>query len=128
MTAPWQEDLAAVREIVDETLGEAITVTPWVQGDYVSGPDPARPPFDVTAVLVVGAGDEANLSGGSGTTWRLMIPVGSAELHVDPDRFPGMLGVRQGDRVTAPVRGQDFEVLRIDRGQKNRLVLRLGVV
>ncbi len=129
MTAPWKDDLAAVREITDETFGETVTVTPWASGDWSSGPDASRPPFDVLAVLVVGAGDQANLSGGDGTSWRARIPVGSAELHVDSDRFPDILGARQDDRIEAPERGgQEYEILRVDRGQKNRLVLRLGVI
>ncbi|MBB4287671.1 hypothetical protein [Roseospira goensis] len=123
----WRDRLARVRQAVDGQFGEAVTVTPQAAGDFSSGPDPARPAFPLVGVLVTGQGDQSNLDGGAARSWRVSIPVSEAELHVDPDAWPGVLDVRQGDHLTADDRGgTPYEVLRIDRGHRNRIVLRLG--
>lgn len=123
----WRDRLARVRRAVDAHLGESVTVTPQAAGDFATGPDPSRSAFPLAGVLVTGQGDQSNLDGGEARSWRASIPVGEAELHVDPDAWPAVTAVQTGDHLTADERdGTPYEVLRIDRGQRNRIVLRLG--
>jgi len=123
----WRDRLARVRQAVDGQFGEAVTVTPHVTGDFATGPDLARPSFPLAGVLTTGQGDQSNLGGGDARSWRASIPVGEAELHVDPDTWPAVATVQIGDHLTADDRdAASFEVLRIDRGHRNRIVLRLG--
>ncbi len=123
----WRDRLARVRRAVDSQLADAVTVSPQACSDYANGPDPERPPFPLAGVLVAGEGDQASLGGTNARSWRASIPAGEAELHVDPEAWPTVLEVRQGDHLTADDRGgAPYEVLRIDRSQRNRIILRLG--
>jgi len=127
MPPDWRDNLTRVRRAVDTHFAEAVTVTPQAMGDFASGPDPERPAFTLAGVLVVGEGDQATLGGADARSWRASIPVGEAEVHVDPDTWPDVVTVEAGDHLTAEDRGgTPYEVLRIDRGQRNRVVLRLG--
>lgn len=127
----WQDRLARVRKAVDREIAEAVRVVPMRAASQYAGPspDPAREVLDLAGVLHVGEGDQTNLDGGMKTSWMARIPVGKAEVHVDPVRFPAILEVRQGDRIEAVDRGGvAFEVARIDRNRRNRLTLRLNVI
>lgn len=90
--------------------------------------DPARPPVIIEAILRVGGGEEAAVSGlRVDASWQTRISAQPAKLHIDRKAHPG-LEFRQGDEVRALSRqGQPwFGVLAVDDRGETRLVLQLG--
>lgn len=128
--SPWAERLARVRASVDRELAETLQAQPMVKSQYGgASADASRPDFDFAAVLVVGRGDEGNLSGGTSRSWLISVPFGQAEMQVDPDAWPACAALREGDRIVAPDRGDaSFEIARVDGRRRNRLVFRLNVL
>ena len=91
--------------------------------------DPDRAEFDFSAMLLVGQGEAGNLAGGNSVTWLSRIPLGEAEMQVDPDAWPAARSLRPGDRIVADDRGDvSFEIARAEGRRRNRLVFRLNVL
>lgn len=119
-------DLAAARVHLAERsrklFGEEVQVTPGTMGDERWEADPARPPFAAIVHPVFSAGDDSTLSGGKSGSWMARIAVGPASVEVDFTAYPEALGVRRKDRLTMPARGATFEIDRVDRQGRDRLV------
>jgi hypothetical protein len=127
MPSGWKARLPRVREINDRFHGEAVRLLPMREDAYAGAvEDTDRQAVDLVAVLRVGAGGDANLNGSNEAAWSARVPVFPATLHVDTDRYPLAGTVGRGDHILALDRDQvRFEVARIDRRQRSRLVLQL---
>ncbi|MBN9443680.1 hypothetical protein [Bosea sp. (in: a-proteobacteria)] len=126
--ALWPDRLARVRASVDRELADPITARPQRVSQYGgSSPDPDRAAFDLAGVLLVGEGGQADLAGGNTGTWLARIPVGEAELQIDPDAHPQARNLRKGDLIVAEQRsGAVYEIARVEPPRRNRIVLRLA--
>lgn len=129
----WQDRIARVRQSVDRELGDEIRVLPkdTSTGGQYGGvtPDINRPEFDVVGVLRIGEGQSSNMEGGIKSEWKIRLPAGTAELRVDPARFPLALKVVEGDMLRAKNRNnQLFQVNRVDRLNRLRVVFTLTLV
>lgn len=124
----WPDRLARVRASVDRELADLLTAHPQRLSQYGgAAPDPDRPAFDLAGILLVGEGGESDLSGGNSGTWLARIPVGEAELQLDPAGWPAARNLRKGDLVVATQRGGAvYEIARVDPPRRNRIVLRLA--
>ena len=130
MPVVWQDRLARMRQAIDGALADRITVKPLAAA-AVKGrvADPARAEFTASGLLRAYRADSANLNGSTEAAWHSRIGVGRFELFVDASVHPSIAGVRQGDVIVANDRGNaQYEVLRVDRGQRSRTVLYLGAV
>lgn len=90
--------------------------------------DPARPSVTIEAILRVGDGEGAAVSGlRVDASWRTRISAQPAKLHIDRKAYPGLV-FRQGDEIRALAReGQPwFRVFAVDDRGETRLVLQLG--
>lgn len=134
MPPVWKERLARVRRAVDANFGDTVRVTPMLRGgrdaQYLGRvADPDRPSFECIAILQVKAGDTSGQARPANEDEALRMPVGDIFLHVDPDTYPDILGVTNGDVVEALDRGGErFEVIRPDRRMRNRMVFRLRAI
>lgn len=54
MPSRFAEAMAAADVALDAHMGEDVQVTPMRRGDFAAVPDPDRPAFDVTALVVDG--------------------------------------------------------------------------
>ncbi len=130
MTSARQDRLARVRQAVDGVHADPVRITPMQAASQYkpAGPDTNRAAFDAAGPLAIGTGDDETLAGDARTGWTARIPVGQAELSIDPVTYPLVLTVKKGDLVSAPDRQPplSFEVVRVDRGQVTRRVLRLA--
>ena len=119
-------DLANARVHLAEksrkTFGEEVVVTPGSMGDEHWQADPTRPAFGAIIHPVFAAGDEASLAGGRSGGWMARISVGPASVEIDFFAYPQALAVRPKDRLTMPARNTTFEINRIDRQGRDRLV------
>ncbi|MCF6199264.1 MAG: hypothetical protein L3J67_07690 [Hyphomicrobiaceae bacterium] len=52
MVSPFAKAVADMNVHLDEHMGEMIRITPMVEGDFDVSPDPARPAFEVKALVV----------------------------------------------------------------------------
>ncbi len=129
MTGPWKNHLAGLRQVVDANLGERFKVEPMLTGQYGSGPDPARPVFDIEQAHLRVAGGQDDLGGIGSRSWSTLLAGGEAEIHIDPEIYPSATSLRKGDQITALNRAGEprFEVSRLDRDQKSRLVIQLSL-
>ncbi len=105
-----------------QTFGEEAVVTPGSMGDERWQADPTRPAFDTIVHPVFAAGDDASLAGSRSGGWMARIPIGPASVEVDFVAYPKALAVRPKDRLTLPARNTTFEINRIDRQGRDRLV------
>lgn len=134
MPPVWRDRLARTRQIVDANLGDTVLVTPMLRSgrdaQYLGcSADPNRPAFECVAILQVKAGDTSGQSRPANEDDALRMPVGDIFLHVDPDTYPEILGVTNGDVIEALDRnGERFEVIRPDRRMRNRMVFRLRAI
>lgn len=126
--ALWPDRLARVRASVDRELADLITARPQRVSQYGgTSPDPDRATFDLQGVLLVGEGGQSDLAGGNTGMWLARIPIGEAELQIDPDAHPKARNLRKGDLLVAEQRGgQVYEIARVDPPRRNRIVLRLA--
>jgi hypothetical protein len=130
MPPVWKERLARVRQANDANFGEAFSATPTVRDQYVgSTPDPDRPAFSFTGILKVTDGERSGLARPANEDIENRPTVGDTILHVDPDTYPAIIGLTVGDVVSADDRGGvRYEISRVDRRMRNRLVFRLMVL
>lgn len=126
--ALWPDRLARVRASVDRELADLLTARPQRVSQYGgSSPDPDRATFELAGVLLVGEGGQSDLAGGNTGTWLARIPVGEAELQIDPDVHPEARNLRKGDLIVAEQRGGVvYEIARVEPPRRNRIVLRLA--
>lgn len=122
MSALFHDIRDAVIADVDALLGEAIRVSPMLDGS----PDPARAQVEVQAVLRTGEQATQRFSpsrGAAGAVTAANAPFGKATLHVDRATHPTLV-VKTGDRVRALDReGQPvFAVEHLDGSTHHRLV------
>lgn len=119
-------DLANARVHLAEqsrkTFGEEVVVTPGSMGDERWQADPERPAFDAIVHPVFSAGDETSLAGGRTSAWMARLAVGPASVEVDFTAYPAALSARTKDRLTLTARNAIFEINRVDRQGRNRLV------
>lgn len=110
---------------VDKMFAEPVRLSFLKNGTV----DPSRVAVEIEAVLRVGGGEQTNIAGGSGSTWRTQLAAGKAELHINRATYAGPQP-KAGDRVRALSRhGQPwFECLRVDDRGEVRLVLELGEI
>lgn len=111
MTSTREARLARVRGAVDREHAEPIRVLPTRPGDFGAIDDPDRVAFDAVAIPIVSEASERNLSGGRA---------------IDPAAWPLAPSVRVGDAVVLVDRDATFEVARVDRDGRSRLVWRLS--
>lgn len=126
--ALWPDRLARVRASVDRELADLLTARPQRVSQYGgSSPDPDRAAFGLAGVLLVGEGGQSDLAGGNTGTWLARIPVGEAELQIDPDAHPKARNLCKGDLIVAEQRGGAvYEIARVEPPRRNRIVLRLA--
>jgi len=119
-------DLAAARVHLAEqsrkTFGEEAKVKPGNMGDERWEADPARQAFDVVVHPVFSAGDEASLAGGRTNGWMARLAIGPASVEVDFKAYPEALSAKAKDRLTLTARNATFEINRVDRQGRDRLV------
>lgn len=116
--------------IVDRQLGEEVRVVPLSAASEYGTPQQGDA-FTLTGVLTVGEGEESGLAGNRVQSWRARLPRGEAELAVDPAAYPAARTIVKGEIIetTAEFRdGARYQVTRVDRGQKGRLVFRLTAI
>ena len=134
MVPVWKGRLARVRQAVDANHGDTVRVTPTLRNSrdaqYLGATvDPSRPAFECIGILQVKGGDTSGRARPANEDDALRMPVGDIFLHVDPDTYPAILGVTNGDLIEALDRnGERFEVLRPDRRMRNRMVFRLRAI
>ena len=109
---------------VDRVFAEPVYLSFFNAEDCL---DPARPPLEIEAILVVGEGKVTALSSSNRGTWRTRLAAQKAELHIDQVKYPNII-VRARDKVKALARsGQPwFEVAAVDDRGSTRLVLQLA--
>lgn len=126
MTTTRAARLARVRGAVDREHGEPIRVLPKIVGDFGRTDDPDRAAFDAVGVPIVAAASERNLSGGRALGWTAQVAVQPVALAVDPVAWPAAPTVVVGDAVELVARSVTFEVARVDRDGRSRLVWSLA--
>jgi hypothetical protein len=119
-------DLAAARQHLAEqsrkTFGEDAKVMPGNMGDERWEADPSRPAFDVIIHPVFSTGDETSLAGGRTNGWMARLAIGPASVEVDFIAYPAALSTKAKDRLTLTARNATFEIARVDRQGRDRLV------
>ncbi len=126
MTSLRAARLARVRGAVDREHGEPVRIEPKILGEFGRADDPARPAFDAVGVPIVSTGTQRNLSGGRAMDWTAQVGVQAVALAIDASAWPRAGTVGVGDAVLFTERGAAFEVVRIDRDGRSRLLWRLG--
>lgn len=127
MPPVWIDRLARVRKTLDSNFGDEMRALPRAVSQYNGAvADATRAEFDFIALLKIGEGNSPNLQGGIRSTWKARLPAGSAEMRVDVTVYPLAETLKDGDHVRANNRDEAvFEINRIDRSQRNRLVFML---
>lgn len=127
MPPAWIDRLARVRKTLDTNFGDELRALPRAVSQYNGNvADTARAEFDFVALLKVGTGDTPNLEGGIKSSWKVRLPAGKAEMRVDADVYPAIETLKPGDQIRAKNRDDaTFEIDRVDRNQRNRLVFQL---
>lgn len=119
-------DLASARlhlaERSRQLFGEEVQVTPGIMGDERWQADPSRAAFAAIVHPLFSPGDDSSLAGSKGGAWMARIAVGPASVEVDFVAYPDAISVRRKDRVTLTQRGETFEIDRVDRQGRGRLV------
>ncbi|AXS39263.1 hypothetical protein [Breoghania sp. L-A4] len=129
MAGPWKTRLAFARRAIDAEFGETFRVEPMRKSQYQGAvADPDRAPFTLEIAHLRNHGGEDDLGGAGSKSWSVLIAGGAAELHVDPDSYPLARTILKGDQIVALDRNSEprFEVARLDRDQRNRLVFQLA--
>ncbi len=80
MASPFDEIDAAGQAVIAAHLGEAVTFTGMIGGDYSNAPDPYRPPLTVTAVVALSPRTGAMAEGIQGRS-----SAGSARVHTSSE-------------------------------------------
>jgi len=118
--------------VIDEHLGERVRVVPMKSSQYSGGiADPDRDPFELVGQLGGPTASDINLAGNRNNTWDARVGIGETMFAVDPVRFPASLTAQKGDRaevIDAHRVGVTYQIVRVDRGQKSRLIFDLNTI
>jgi hypothetical protein len=107
---------------VDHVFAEPVRL--WFY-DADQNVDPSRPAREIEAILVIGEGRAASVTGAG--SWRTRVAAQKSELHIDRVKYPDIV-VRINDKLAALSRPGEpwFEVAGIDDRGNTRIVLHLN--
>ena len=121
----WKDRLARVDRAIDRVMAETVRIVPVVEGDFGgAAADPARPAFEVDAVVTILRG-ETDLGGSAQHLRNVQVRTARAEAQIDRRHLPAGVEIRKSDRLIAIDQGLVFRIERLDSEHPGRLALEL---